>query len=1028
MALNSEWQDRLASWTKELTQHFYRKLGVVELEGFVTTEQLTPEEATQREFQPMPAGTHWGKKYDYAWFRGNLTTPPKAAGQRFVLWQGLGHCGGLVFVNGRAAGHLNGQPEEPFLLRLDAKEGESFDLLIEAYAGNHPNPCHAGPTPPDRETVFENDPRNSREIFETSFGLWQQEAYQLWVDVETLRHVMEHQPEGTLRATEIEQALKDFTLHADFELPREEMLKTLVAARERLAPLLAKKNGPTAGTLHAVGHGHLDVAWLWPLAETERKIARTLSNQLALAEEFPFHRFLQSQPHEFWMLQQRYPELYERVRQAVTDGTIIADGAAWVEPDTNISGGEALIRQFLHGKRFFREEFGIESELLWLPDVFGYSGQMPQIMRGCGVKYFATAKIYWTYHGGDQFPHSVFTWEGIDGSEVLTELIENYSNLTTPEKLISNWRTRRTQDAAVDSRLFAFGWGDGGGGPGLQHLEFAKRAFDLEGCPKLKLVSPVESFRKLEQAGPPKARYVGELYFQAHRGVYTSQAKTKLGNRRSEFALREAELWSVAAAGQGFAFPTEEMTTAWRKVLLNQFHDILPGSSISRVYAEAEADYAEVIAKANEVTDAATGKLVEAGEAVTVFNSLSWERPVQVALPDGWAGAIDHEDDSLCVQDAAGRKTVETIVPSCGWTTLRRADEPRSCAGAKTGGVQAEVNRLENDLVRVEFDAAGEIAAIFDKQNNQPFAAGPCNRFEMFKDVPTQFDAWDIDSMYEQQPVELEAEAAVEVVAQGPLFATLRITKRLHNSDMTQEVTLRRGSRRVDFHTVIDWQERHKLLKVAFETNLHANEAIHEIQFGHIARPNHRSRPFDADRFEVANQKWTALCEARRGLAVLNDCKYGVNVLGRTIRLTLLKSALAPDMQADLGRQEFTYAVSVWDGNFADSGVVREGYDLNVPATITTGQGGRESLLALDADNIIIEAVKPAEDGSGDTIVRLYESMRTATRCTLTATLPVSHAVQADMLESETAPLALTDGKVALDFRPFEIKTVRLKG
>jgi len=361
-------------------------------------------------------------------------------------------------------------------------------------------------------------------------------------------------------------------------------------------------------------------------------------------------------------------------------------------------------------------------------------------------------------------------------------------------------------------------------------------------------------------------------------------------------------------------------------------------------------------------------------------------------------------------------------VPSCGWTTLHLADETKT-----DSTLQVTEKLLENGLLRVEFNDEGEITSILDKVTGRELAAGLCNSLKMYKDVPTAWDAWDLDSMYALTPVALDGPARIEVVANGPLVAILRVTRRLHESTMTQEISLRRGSRRVDFHTVIDWQERHKLLKVNFPVNVHASEGVHEVQFGHIRRPNHTSRPFDADRFEVSAHKWTALMEENRGCAVLNDCKYGVNVLGNSINLTLLKSALAPDMTADRGRQEFIYAFYAWNGSFAESALVRESYELNCPAVTATGAAGKKSLFSIDAPNVIVETVKPAEDGSGDVVVRLYEAKRMATHCTLATSLPVVSAAQADMLENVQEELVCDGGEIPLEFRAFEVKTVRLR-
>ncbi len=1018
MALTIEWRNRIEHWRRVLADQLYVPLREVKLEGFATADQLTAQQAAAGPFRPMPPGTRWGAKWEYGWFRGAVTLPDEAAGRRIVLRLDPGG-ESVVYVNGRAAGALDGRHRE-VTLSASGVPGRKYEFLAEAYAGHGPITCGGGPVPFGVETVPEAPP-TQRAVGRATFGIWEEEAYQLWLDVETLLQLRDNIEPTSLRVAEIDEALRAFTCIADLELPREAMMETLRAARERLGPALECVNGSTAPVMFAFGHAHLDVAWLWPLAETERKCVRTISTVLALLEEYPEYRYLQSQAELLHMLKTHYPDVYKRVREAVKAGGIIVEGSTWVEMDTNITGGESLIRHFLHGRRFFREEFGAETEMLWLPDVFGYSGALPQVMRGCGARYFATAKIFWNYHGGDLFPHNTFTWEGIDGSRVLVHLCNDYNSETGPAAVINRWRERR-QDG-IATRLMPFGWGDGGGGPTRNHLEFLRREADLEGVPRIRMGSPLEYFRDQEARGVPDVNYVGELYYQCHRGTYTSQARTKKGNRKSELALREAEMWGAAASAlKGFEYPADEMVEVWRRVLVNQFHDVLPGSSIERVYHEAEAAHAAAVRKASEVAASAAGALTDAdGGAVTVFNSLSWDRTALVPLPEGFEGAASENGEALPVQTVEGRTWAEAAVPSCGWTTLRAAAPRRTASGLK-----ASETSLENELLRLELDGRGEITSIFDKEADRELAAGPCNSFKMYKDVPSAFDAWDIDSMYPMTPVALEADADVEVVAQGPLAAILRVRRTLNESALKQDIVLRRGSRRVEFRTSIDWQESHRLLKVSFPVAVHADEGIHEIQFGHIRRPNHKSRPFDADRFEVCQHKWTALAEEGRGFAVLNDCKYGVNVDGGSINLTLLKSPLAPDMRADRGMQEFTYAIYAWNGSLAQSGVVREGYELNCPVMTAPGAAGELSLFRVSAPNVVIEAVKLAEDGSGDLIVRLYEAMRTATRCTLSTPLPIRRAAETDMLEEQPRPLHAADGRVTLEFRPFEIKTVRL--
>ncbi len=1027
MALNPEWSKRINHWRHRLAARLYTPLGELDITAHITTDQLRPDAALERPFVPMPRGTKWGAKWEYAWLRASLTVPESAAGGRLVFRVRAGD-ESVVFVDGVARGAFDKQHQHITLAQA-AEPGRTYDILLETYAGHGLRTGGGGPQPWGTESVPE-PPATQAELTESDFGLWHEQAYGLLMDVNTLWHLRQAMADReSLRVAEIDAGLRDFTRLCDLELPPEEFDASVAAARQRLAPLLACRNGSTAPRFFAFGHAHIDTAWLWPLAETHRKCERTFGTQLELMDEYPQYKFLCSQPHQYRWIEQHNPAMFQRIVHAIARGQWIAEGAMWIEADTNLSGGEALIRQFVHGKRYFRGELGVDSRMLWLPDVFGYAGQMPQIMRGCEVDYFSTQKIFWNYNGGEPFPYNTFTWVGIDGTGVLSHMHNDYNAPTDPATTLGRWAERRQKDG-LDSRLYPFGHGDGGGGPTRDHLEYLQRTADLEGAPKMSITHPNDFFEDLIEHGYPDDHYVGELYFQCHRGTYTSQAKTKRGNRKSEFALREAEMWAVAAAALRDAeLPLEKLDELWKLVLLNQFHDILPGSSIQRVYEEAEADYTAAMHGAMEITDRAIATIGADGRAIAVFNSLNWPRRELIELPEA-AGLTDPEGNALPVQPIGGRMLVEVDLPSCGWTTLSPAnaadesDDTRALSGA--GPAVADDRMLENDFVRVGFDDRGRIESLFDKTDRRELAAGPCNELKMYKDVPAMYDAWDIDSLYRQTPVELDAPAEFEITRRGPLEAQLVIRRSIGRSTLTQTVSLRRFSRRIDFQTVIEWNEQHKLLKVNFPVAYHSDEALHEIQFGHLARPTHQSRQFDADRFEVCNHKWTALAEQKRGFAVLNDCKYGVDVDRNSINLTLLKSPLAPDMYTDRGTQEFTYAACFWHGPLADSDLVRQGYELNAPPVVGAGDAGAQALFEIDAPNIILEAVKPAEDGSGDVIVRLYEAMRTATRCTLSTTLPMSDAAETNMLERNGRSIAVNDGKVKLDFRPFEIKTLRL--
>ena len=1022
MSLIPEWRHRIEHWQKVLQTLFYRPLGEVKLSGFLTMEHLTPAQAKRGKFTAMPPGKAWGRKWEYAWLRGSFTLPGEARGRRIMLRPETGG-ESAVFLNGEAVGTVSwGRKEAPVTRR--GVPGRKYDILIEAYAGHGARECGGGPSPYGHETVPEPPPKQTA-IGRTTFGVWEEDAYQLWLDVQTLLELRDRIGQQSLRVQEIDAGLRDYSVICDLELPHDEMMSSIRTARKRLKPLLACRNGSTSPLFYCCGHAHIDVAWLWPLQETDRKTCRTFSTQLELADEYPDYCFLQSQPYLYKVAKELYPDVYRRVKAAVKKGQIVPEGGMWVEADTNITGGEALIRQFLHGKRFFKDEFGLDNELLWLPDVFGYSATLPQILAGCGIRYFSTSKIFWNYNEGEPFPYNTFFWEGIDGTRILSHFINNYNSQTSPNQMVERWDSR-VQKEGITTRLVSYGHGDGGGGPTRNHIEFLLRQKDLEGAPRCVMSSPNEFFHDQAKNCDHLPVYVGELYLQLHRGTFTSQAKTKKGNRRSEFAMREAEMWGAIAGATGRRkYPLRKMDEAWECLLMNQFHDILPGSSIARVYEEAEATYAAIESEANEVAAKSARSLVRGKkDALTVFNSLSWERSALVELPKGFRGAVDASGNALAVQKVGGNLVAEVpAIPSCGWISIRKGEAERTA-----GTLKVSTRGMENELLKIAVNGRGQMTSIRDKETGRELAAGLCNDFRMYKDVPSKFDAWDIDITYKSAPVDLPGAAKVTVLDRGPLVARLQVERKLHNSAMKQVISLRRGSRRMDFATTIDWQESHKLLKVNFPVDVRSDEAIHEIQFGHLSRPTHESRQYDADRFEVPQYKWTALSEQNRGCAILNDSKYGISVDGNSINLTLLKSGLAPDMTADKGVQELVYSFYAWNGTFGESDIIREAYDVNVPVLAGAGCADETSVFSVDAPNVIVETVKPAADGSGDVVVRLYESKRMSAKCRLRTSLPVRSAMLTDMLEENGKKVRVTKrGEMTLSFRPFEIKTVRLK-
>ncbi len=1032
--MHSEWRQRLLHWLETLRKDLYIPLGPIETDAFFTMDHLTPEEALREKFTPMAPGTKWGHTWEYCWMRSVITLPPAAKGKRIAMDLQTGG-EATLFVDGKSFGTRRAEwvqvPHHYIIdnwLTRNGEPGRSYQLLIEAYAGHYfPESslqgCATGPVLPGDY----RDPKTEGEravLGNMTYGIWNEDAYQLYIDLNTLSLLGDQLDQESLRADRVAAALEQATLLVDFEQEIEGRLACYRAAREALRPALEAVNGTTAPLFYAIGNAHLDLAWLWPMAETRRKTSRTFAQQLRLIEEYPEYKYLQSQPAAYEMCREHYPELFDRIAAAAEKGQWIPEGAMWVEPDTNMTGGESLIRQVLHGKRYFRDVFGVDSIVLWLPDTFGYSAALPQILKGTGVRYLVTQKIFWSYNEGDQFPYHYFTWQGADGSEIISFLNTSYTYRTDPKEIAETWK-KRVQKRDLDAFLLPFGYGDGGGGPTRDHVEYLRREADLEGMPRVKTESPVKFFEDMQKKGGPRHTYVGELYFSAHRGVYTSQAAIKKGNRKAELALREAEMWGSLALLKGAEYPLSRMDAAWKKLLLNQFHDILPGSSIGRVYEDARRDHRWIISEAESVRNEALSALT-AGEGMTVFNSLSFERTGTVLLPAAFAeGAVTGDGTPVPVQPCEGGALARVTVPACGAVSLKPAqtDAHAPETGARLTGEGAVI---ENALIRVELNSRGEVISCLDKANGREFASGPMNRLLLFRDVPRKFDAWDIDSNYALQPVVIDEPVTLTVKEAGGLRAVVHLSRKLSASTLEQDIVLEAGSRRLDFITDVEWHELHRLLKVEFPVAVCAAEGINEIQFGYMKRPTHRSRLYDSDRFEVCNHRYSALCDENHGAAVLNDCKYGISMNGSALQLTLLRAAASPEMRADNGSHRFTYAFTGWEGSFMDSPVVQEAYSLNVPMVVTGGSCEAFSAFHMDAPNVFIDTVKPAEDGSGDLILRLYEAKRADTNCTLRMMVPFRHVWTCDMLENREEELRTEGDRADLHFHTFEVKTLRL--
>jgi alpha-mannosidase len=967
----------------------------------VPDEPVPVAEALDATYQPFRVGERWGRPWSTSWIRATGTVPAEWAGQRVEAVFDLGFVGGWpgnqaeALVYDRTGRPLKGvAPHNRYVpIANPAAGGEEVHLLVEAAAnpdilahGFIPNALGDKATAGDEPLyVFK----------EADLAVLDEEVWHLGLDLEVLNQLMRELAVTDPRRHEILRALE----RAMDALDLDDISGTATAARAQVAEALARPAHASAHVLSSVGHAHIDSAWLWPLRETVRKTSRTFANVTALATDYPEFVFACSQAQQYAWVRDRYPEIFQRMRDAIKAGQWVPVGGMWVEADGNLPGGEALARQLVHGKRFFLDEFGVECEGVWLPDSFGYTAAYPQLARLAGMRWFLTQKLSW--NESNHLPHHTFWWEGIDGTRIFTHFppVDTY-NVEFSGSEVAHAVRNFTEKGRATRSLAPFGHGDGGGGPTREMLERARRLADLEGSARVVIEHPDTFFRAAEAEYPDAPVWSGELYLELHRGTYTTQARTKAGNRRGEHLLREAELWAATAAVHtGFAYPYQELDRLWKTVLLNQFHDILPGSSIAWVHREAEATYAAVHAELEAIIGAATAALAS---GTTVFNA--GPRPRAEVVPGvGFA-----------------------VAPGGGAGTLSTVD----------GTVTVTDRVLDNGLVRVSLSADGLLESVRDLVADREVLAGPGNLLQLHTDLPNYWDAWDIGRHYRHQYTDLTAVDAIRVVEAGPLVGAIAVERSFGASRVTQTITVRAGSKRVDVLTEVDWHEREKLLKAAFPLDVHADRTAAEIQFGHVFRPTHANTSWDAARFELYAHRWIHAGEPGYGVALLTDSTYGYDA-GRTtradggttttVRLSLVRAPRSPDPQADQGAHRFRYAL-LPGADIADA--VAEGYAVNLPLRVSTGTAAATPPPLVQVEEAVVEAVKLADDGSGDVVVRLYEPLGGRARTRLTAGFPVARAEVVDLLERPQfdAPLPVDDdGGVPIALRPFQILTLRLK-
>ncbi|MDI3386399.1 glycoside hydrolase family 38 C-terminal domain-containing protein [Streptomyces sp. B-S-A8] len=949
---------------------------------------------------PVEVGTRWGAPWATTWFRVMGEVPAEWAGRTVEAVLDLGfdermpgfQCEALVYTpDGEPVKAVN--PRNQWVrVGAPVAGGESVEWRLEAAS----NPVLLGDDPfrptdlGDRETAGD-EPQYV--LTRMDLAVFDAEVWELVQDLEVVGELMQELPVENARRWELLRAVGRCLDAIDLQ----DVNGTAAAARSHLLDVLASPADASAHRISAVGHAHIDSAWLWPLRETVRKVARTTSNMTNLLETEEEFVFAMSQAQQFAWIKEHRPEVYAKVKKAVAEGRFVPAGGMWVESDTNMPGSEAMARQFVHGKRFFIEEFGVENDEAWLPDTFGFAAGLPQIIKAAGAKWLLTQKISWSQI--NKFPHHTFHWEGIDGTRIFTHFppVDTYNCSMLGREIAHAARNFRDKGVAKHS-LAPTGWGDGGGGTTREMIAKSRRLRSLEGSATVEWEKPAEFFAKAEAEYPDPPVWVGELYLELHRATLTSQARTKQGNRRSEHLLREAELWAATASVRTtFVYPYEQLDRIWKTVLLHQFHDILPGSSIAWVHREAEQTYAAVADELTGIVEAAQRALAGDGDTELVFNAAAHARG---GVASGAAGP----------REQTGQVTVSA-----------RPD----------GG-----HVLDNGLLRVEIDGRGLVVSAYDIAADRETVApgGAANLLQLHPDFPNMWDAWDVDAFYRNVVTDLTQVDSLTVDGGG---GSVTVTRGFGASRVTQTLTLPPGAKRLDIDTEVDWRETEKFLKAAFPLDVHAERYAAETQFGHLYRPTHTNTSWDAAKFEACNHRFVHVAEPDWGVALVNDSTYGHDVTRTvrpaasgagtttTVRLSLLRAPRFPDPHTDQGVHRFRYALAP-GATVTDA--VREGYAINLPERRVPGSAPVEPLVSVDLDSVVVSAVKLADDGSGDVVVRLYEAGGGRARARLRLGFPSTSVAATDLLErplAEAPAYEVDGGQVALSLRPFELVTLR---
>ena len=1030
--------EKLAKRIEELEPYRYRD--VIELEKILVKESSgeipnpeVPEDFS--DFTEEKVGMFWSGWDKYLWLHLDAEIPGEWAEKNILGLFDFGKTGdgnnsgfeSMLYLNGKPYQGVDSNHKEVFLDKSTA--GKTLGMTFRLWSG-----MEGGGVPTEQE----------HRIKRAALAWLDEKADDLYYLSNMILRTINGLSEEDATRHELLKVLNDTFLKVDWSYPGSlEFYASVEEADSYLNQMLDGMDKNTMVTVDCVGHTHIDMAWLWRLKHTREKASRSFSTVLRLMEKFDEYIFLQTQPQIYEYIKKDFPDIYEAIKEKVKEGKWEPDGAMWVEADCNLTSGESLTRQILMGSKFVKEEFGKEMHYLWLPDVFGYSWALPQILKKSGIDTFMTTKISWNEY--NRMPHDTFMWKGMDGSEVLTHFITTpdpssgwgpwyytYNGMLTPETVQGVWKGYNDKNINKEV-LISYGYGDGGGGVNRDALEQRRRLDKIPGLPHVKTSTAGEYFRKLQDTIKNTEEYVhtwdGELYLEYHRGTYTSHAYNKMMNRRMELLYREAEwLTAMSAAAQGEISKAEQekLTEGWKIILRHQFHDIIPGSSIFTVYEDSKKEYEEAREIAAQVETDALSVLVDANsDSWTVLNSAGWDADQIIAVEETRNGVFKNADgEVLTVQKEDGIVYVKVPqVPAMGGTVISFEEaEPEENKSV----FEISAKAIETPLYSIELNEAGQITRLYDKENDREIlpAGERANVLQVFEDKPKDFDAWNIDIYYQEKMREVTDLVSAEVVEDGCLKAVLRLEWKYMNSRIVQDMIVYADDRRIDFKTYVDWHEVHQLLKAAFTVDVRTTEARYDIQYGNVTRPNNWNTSWEMAKFETVAHRWVDLSERNYGVSLLNDCKYGHDVKENKMRITLLKSATNPDYKQDQGEHHFTYSLLPHKGDFVEGETVKEAFALNQPMKLVKGtlRSAGSSFVAFDTDGIELDAVKRSEDGRS-LIIRFHEYTGSRQRVTVKPGFAYDSWCECDLMEK---PLEGTDNKeeIKVEVTPYEIKTL----